>query len=241
MADYPESIYDPRTVANVDGTVYEPTETTRIFAEDVNLANDEIVAIEETLGENPQGDFETVAERLEGAALKANTPYSYSGFGQYANININSISPVDIASFEIPELLIGSTLLINLAGALFNNSGGSRVYTIRVSIDGKLASVLTGTVSNSATLLSTFLATGRFSTFGSDLIAGVLHLSVGAGVASTQNGNIVAAQNNIVRLTAISFDNLAVPVVVSIFSNSSAGTQLIQYHGCDLTILPPNL
>lgn len=55
MADFPNSIFDPREVANVDGVVYEPGQTTRIFAEDVNKATAEIVAIETLLGSRPLG------------------------------------------------------------------------------------------------------------------------------------------------------------------------------------------
>lgn len=46
MADFPNTVYEPRTVENVSGTSYEPSETTKIFAEDVNYANDEIVSLE---------------------------------------------------------------------------------------------------------------------------------------------------------------------------------------------------
>lgn len=49
MADFPNSTYTPRTVTNVDGVVYDAGETSRIFAEDINKANDEIVAIENYL------------------------------------------------------------------------------------------------------------------------------------------------------------------------------------------------
>jgi len=65
MSSFPTTIYNPRTVDNVPNTVYDPLETERIFAEDVNDANDEIVVIETTLGLEPQGDFATVAERLD--------------------------------------------------------------------------------------------------------------------------------------------------------------------------------
>lgn len=65
MADFPNSIATPRVVENVDGVTYEAEQTTRLFAEDINNANAEIVAIEQTLGENPQGDYDTVAERLD--------------------------------------------------------------------------------------------------------------------------------------------------------------------------------
>lgn len=64
MADYPATIYTPRTVQNAPLVVFDASKTTIGYAEDVNLSNDEIVAIEETLGANPQGDYDTVVERL---------------------------------------------------------------------------------------------------------------------------------------------------------------------------------
>ena len=71
MADFPATSYETRTVANVDGTTYDAAQTTRIFAEDVNQANAEIVAIEETFGEEPGGEFQTVGERLTDAENRA--------------------------------------------------------------------------------------------------------------------------------------------------------------------------
>lgn len=64
-ADFPASIFDPRTMENRPGAVYDEEKTKVIFAEDFNLGHAEIVAIEETLGVNPQGDFDTVGERIE--------------------------------------------------------------------------------------------------------------------------------------------------------------------------------
>lgn len=65
MADYPASIFSPRTVANLPGEAYDPSKQYRLFAEDFLLPAAEIVAIETTLGENPQGSFDTVADRLD--------------------------------------------------------------------------------------------------------------------------------------------------------------------------------
>lgn len=65
MPNFPGSIYDPRTKENKPGTIYNPSNTTEAYAEDVVLLDDEVVAIEETLGENPQGDFDTVVDRLD--------------------------------------------------------------------------------------------------------------------------------------------------------------------------------
>lgn len=65
MADYPNTITDPRVVANKPGTEYDAAKTTRLFAEDHNGLADEIVAIEEELGLNPRGSSANVAERIE--------------------------------------------------------------------------------------------------------------------------------------------------------------------------------
>lgn len=51
-ASYPDNIYQPRTVENKDGVTYNAGETKRLFAEDINKANEEIVAIQNALGRN---------------------------------------------------------------------------------------------------------------------------------------------------------------------------------------------
>lgn len=64
MADYPDTIYTPRVVANAPLVVFDASKTTIGYAEDVNLSNDEIVAIQETLGLNPEGSYADVVTRL---------------------------------------------------------------------------------------------------------------------------------------------------------------------------------
>jgi len=49
MADYPNDLFAPRVFENRDGVEYDPDDPTRIFAEDANASNDEIVAIEESI------------------------------------------------------------------------------------------------------------------------------------------------------------------------------------------------
>lgn len=68
MADFPENIYAGRELENADGVVFDADQHTRFFAEDLNSVNDEITAIETVLGENPQGEFDTVSERIAAAA-----------------------------------------------------------------------------------------------------------------------------------------------------------------------------
>jgi len=64
MSDYPNGVYSPRTKANKLGVVYDETKSTQLFAEDITKLDDEVVAIETELGENPKGIYATVAANL---------------------------------------------------------------------------------------------------------------------------------------------------------------------------------
>lgn len=64
MASYPSSIYSPRTKSNKYGVVYDESKQTIIFADDIVNLDNEVVAIEETLGENVQGGYDNVADFL---------------------------------------------------------------------------------------------------------------------------------------------------------------------------------
>jgi len=64
-ANYPSSIFSPRTRENKSGVVYDADKKTTLFAEDIDKGDDEIVAIETELGTNPKGDFDDVKTRLE--------------------------------------------------------------------------------------------------------------------------------------------------------------------------------
>lgn len=68
MSIYPGAIDEFRNTANIQGVVYNPDDQTTVFAEDTNAHSDAIIAIEQTLGTNPAGDFETVADRLDAAS-----------------------------------------------------------------------------------------------------------------------------------------------------------------------------
>lgn len=65
MTNYPNAIDTFREVENIRGVTYEAQDTQTLFAEDTNNHSDAIIAIETTLGKNPEGDFDTVADRLD--------------------------------------------------------------------------------------------------------------------------------------------------------------------------------
>jgi len=64
MASYPSAVVTLRTVENKNGVVYDAEKTTVLYAEDENLPNAEIVAIETELGTNPKGAKADVKTRL---------------------------------------------------------------------------------------------------------------------------------------------------------------------------------
>jgi len=64
MADYPNTINEPRVVENKPGRTYQPELLTRLFAEDINNLSAETVAIETELGTNPSGSSSDVAARF---------------------------------------------------------------------------------------------------------------------------------------------------------------------------------
>ena len=53
MSSYPATIFSPRERENWPGIIYNPDKKTLGFAEDFNLSDDEIVAIETVLGVRP--------------------------------------------------------------------------------------------------------------------------------------------------------------------------------------------
>jgi len=65
MAQYPVENYTPRTKENKPGVVYDPDNPYITFAEDVAKLDDEVVAIETELGQEPKGIFSDVNERLD--------------------------------------------------------------------------------------------------------------------------------------------------------------------------------
>lgn len=118
MADFPASIFEPRTTENQPGITYDPTKTKIQFAEDYSLPAAEVAAIESTLGINPQGAYATVAAWL--AALQA-------GSGGSAAVALSDLKPsadVDITGYHSAtvvgefEIASGNVCVIEVGGVL---------------------------------------------------------------------------------------------------------------------------
>lgn len=64
-SNYPSGYDTFRTIANVPGETFDASKTTRVYAEDLRYLQEDVVAVENTLGLNPQGGSATVKARLD--------------------------------------------------------------------------------------------------------------------------------------------------------------------------------
>lgn len=90
MADFPASIYTAREIENLPGIDFDSTKKQVLFAEDVQGITDEITAIESTLGENPQGSFDTVVAWL--SSLASDVASLLSDFSSFVSSQWTSIT-----------------------------------------------------------------------------------------------------------------------------------------------------
>ncbi len=140
MPQFPEEIFTPREMVNLPGLTRDEADTKNLYAEDYNEATGEIVAVEEILGTEPQGEFETVKARIEALEASASplnpTPndvtgsrsadgtvyQNTSGKAMFVSINVtlvNSGGPgyVEFYAFigatDSPDIFIADLLLQN--------------------------------------------------------------------------------------------------------------------------------
>lgn len=122
MANYPTSIFEPREVENLPGYSYDSTKKRVQFAEDYSLPAAEIVAIEETLGVNPQGDYATVADRLNA--------------GGGASLELGIFGGLSFSTYGIlPDIIGGFANETYLTTIGVNGGVANSTYTLLVLID----------------------------------------------------------------------------------------------------------
>jgi hypothetical protein len=135
MASFPAGIFSPRALVNLPGIVYDVLKTKILFAEDHNRLADEVVAIETTLGENPQGAYATVAARL--ADIPAVLPV-------WVKVAPTGVIDGNNAIFTLPSVPIAGSFALSLArqpqieGLDYTVSDGTITYA--TAPDASLAS-----------------------------------------------------------------------------------------------------
>jgi len=78
MSNYPSSIDTFRDKENVPGQVFDASKKTRMYVEDMQAIESDLLAIENTLGINPQSDFLDVASRLNYLSAGSRLPLKNS-------------------------------------------------------------------------------------------------------------------------------------------------------------------
>ncbi len=111
-ANYPGSVYSPRTKENKAGVVYDSAKKTIGYAEDVVKLDEEVVAIETELGTNPKGSFSDVKSRLAGGKHRIIT-FIIDGGGAAITAGEKGHLVIPI-KFEILE----ATLLADQSGSI---------------------------------------------------------------------------------------------------------------------------
>jgi hypothetical protein len=129
-ASYPDAIFEPREKQNRSGVVYDADKKQVIFVEDITYLDDEVVAIETILGVNPEGEADTLAERL---AVQINDDGTLNdelfanilhvAGGSVISIGYNKISSAS-AAFSIESSANSSSIYIKTKNA----SGGVKTY-----------------------------------------------------------------------------------------------------------------
>jgi len=100
-ASYPGAVYSPRAVVNKVGVSYDPTQLTKIYAEDKTKPDAEIVAIETELGTNPKGTKADVKTRLDDVDTAIGGKISKTTAGELAAMTEKSdLSDDDIFLIE---------------------------------------------------------------------------------------------------------------------------------------------
>lgn len=126
MSDYPGAIDEFREIENLPGLAYDAEDKRTFFAEDLNAVDSAVIAIEETLGTNPQGTYPTVAERLNDAGtgnvfseVVDSVPLSLPVFANDDGKQIIDIPQIYIDSLD-GSMMFGTYVAINpLTGRIY--------------------------------------------------------------------------------------------------------------------------
>jgi len=131
MSLYPGEIDEFRESNNIPGITYDPEDTTNVYAEDLRGWRAAIIAIESTLGLNPQDTYETVSDRIAAAGGGGGT-LSYNLDGGVAAANFGATEGINGG--------IGSTDFDDDSG-VDNLDGGNAIsnYQITGGVNGGLA------------------------------------------------------------------------------------------------------
>ncbi len=229
MADFPTGVYAPRTKANVSQVVYDPTKSTRHYAEDVVNLDEEVVAIEETLGENPQGSEDTVADRIlaleeaPGVPAPAQAPILQAYMLQNASSVISGYDVLSALSAFSASGLGTAGVIATTFGVLlksFSSDLGFPNITLLPAGNFKLYFDVQKTAG--ANSYYVYAEIYKRATGGSETLLFTTSSSVSSASNSVQNIAVVAAISSSVAL--LSSDKIVLKVYAKMVSSTATVT-----------------
>lgn len=154
MASYPNTIFEPRVVENLEGIEYNADDKKTLFAEDYNRSNDEILAIEQTLGTQVNGSFETLAARIsELEETVAGMNDSYYPVGTIYFNALDPRNPSEVLGFGTWESYAEGRTIVGISDSgtfsILGNEMGEEVHVLTI---GELARHDHGNSSNNVAL-----------------------------------------------------------------------------------------
>ena len=174
----------------------------------------------------------TVADGGTGASTAAGAltnlgaePVTCIARGTAAAVAVNSVSVVNQASVT-NTVAAGDTYSFYLAGYVLNNSGGTRTYTIRVTIGATTFDLaIVPTYVTSATAVGWLNVVADIAVISSSSIACTIQARAGASAAvATAQNNVLANDRNIVR-TSANNETGSKTIAIGILSNDATATQ----------------
>ena len=183
MSTFPGAIYSPRTKENKEGVVYDPLETTTLFADDFTNNDAEIVAIETELGTTPSGVYDTVKAWL--TALTSAVVVKCTG----AEINTGTdddkfATPKAIADSDIAFLSDIPSVPVKATGAeIDTGTDDDKFATPKAIEDSNLARTTDIPVKATGAEINTGTDDAKFATSKAIRDSGVLSGSVSGEIA----------------------------------------------------------
>ncbi len=145
--------------------------------------------------------------------------------GSGAVSNINSTSVVNQASVT-NTVAAGDTFKFYLAGYVLNNSGGTRTYTVRITIGATTFDlVVSPTYATSASNVGWLNVVADVAVISSSSIGCTIQVRAGASAAvGTVQSNVLANDRNVVR-TSTNNETGSKTIAIGILSDSNTATQ----------------
>ena len=216
MANYPNTLYAPRTKANKSGKEYDPAKTTVIFKEDFDSLENEIKTIETEVGFLPKGTKADVKTRLDDVDSAIATKATQADLNAHTG-NTNNPHTVTKAQVSLSDVdNIQQAAKIDFDTHVANQSNPHVVTKTQVGLSD---------VDNTqqAPLTSFNDHSGRHEAAGAD----VLNLT---GLTGKSLLEVIVATGTTYALTTVANQKVIVLVKGDWTGSASAGTVKLNYN-----------